>query len=158
MFHSSRLQADWFVGGGRTSDMFFLISFHTVANSGFLNILHRPNLTLNFDGIADIVENGIITKTGMYGHSRYYHLPHISLGEMLPFDVIVYATGFIGVSATYADLIFHKMPTAETGAIPNARSRLEWSHYPRLLRCAWRPYRIPGDCNSWHTKFLLTSW
>ncbi|KAG1750938.1 hypothetical protein EDD22DRAFT_916125 [Suillus occidentalis] len=52
----------------------------TVANSGFLNILHRPNLTLNFDGIADIVENGIITKTG----------------EMLPFDVIVYATGFIG--------------------------------------------------------------
>ncbi|KAG2338481.1 FAD/NAD(P)-binding domain-containing protein [Suillus weaverae] len=52
----------------------------TVANSGFLDILHRPNLTLNFDGIVNIVENGIITKTG----------------EMLPFDVIVYATGFIG--------------------------------------------------------------
>ncbi|KAG1844700.1 hypothetical protein F4604DRAFT_1937390 [Suillus subluteus] len=51
----------------------------TVANSGFLDILHRPNLTLNFDGIANIVENGIITKTG----------------EMLPFDVIIYATGFI---------------------------------------------------------------
>ncbi|KAG2102229.1 uncharacterized protein F5147DRAFT_754352 [Suillus discolor] len=52
----------------------------TVANSGFLDVLHRPNLTLNFDGIANIAENGIITKTG----------------EMLPFDVIVYATGFIG--------------------------------------------------------------
>jgi hypothetical protein len=52
----------------------------TVANSGFLDILHRPNLTLNFDGIANVVENGIITKTG----------------EMLPFDVIIYATGFIG--------------------------------------------------------------
>ncbi|KAG2153120.1 uncharacterized protein EDB93DRAFT_1249032 [Suillus bovinus] len=52
----------------------------TVANSGYLDILHRPNLTLNFDGIANIVENGIITKTG----------------ELLPFDVIVYATGFTG--------------------------------------------------------------
>ncbi|KAG2129482.1 hypothetical protein DEU56DRAFT_817296 [Suillus clintonianus] len=52
----------------------------TVANSGFLASLHRPNVTLNFDGIAEIVENGIITKTG----------------EILPFDVIVYATGFIG--------------------------------------------------------------
>jgi hypothetical protein len=51
----------------------------TVANSGYLDVLHRPNLTLNFDGIANIVENGIITKTG----------------EMLPFDVIIYATGFI---------------------------------------------------------------
>ncbi|KAG1906692.1 uncharacterized protein F5891DRAFT_1003450 [Suillus fuscotomentosus] len=51
----------------------------TVANSGFLDVLHRPNLTLNFDGIDNIAENGIITKTG----------------EMLPFDVIVYATGFI---------------------------------------------------------------
>lgn len=30
----------------------------------------------------------------------------MSLGEMLPFDIIVYATGFIGVSATYTDLIF----------------------------------------------------
>ncbi|KAG2129471.1 hypothetical protein DEU56DRAFT_890681 [Suillus clintonianus] len=55
-------------------------SFHAVTDSGFLESLHRPNVTLNFDGIAEIVENGIITKTG----------------EMLPFDVIVYATGFIG--------------------------------------------------------------
>ncbi|KAG1741887.1 FAD/NAD(P)-binding domain-containing protein [Suillus paluster] len=51
-----------------------------VANSGFLASLYRPNLTLNFDGIAEIVENGIVTNTG----------------EMLPCDVIVYATGFIG--------------------------------------------------------------
>ncbi|KAG0701963.1 hypothetical protein DFH29DRAFT_531609 [Suillus ampliporus] len=52
----------------------------TVANSGFLESLHRPNLTLNFDGIAEIVESGIVTNTG----------------EMLPFDIIIYATGFIG--------------------------------------------------------------
>ncbi|KAG0701966.1 hypothetical protein DFH29DRAFT_875500 [Suillus ampliporus] len=67
MLHSSRMQATR--------------SFHfAVANSGFLESLHRPNLTLNFDGIAEIVESGIVTNTG----------------EMLPFDVIVYATGFIG--------------------------------------------------------------
>ncbi|KAG2153108.1 uncharacterized protein EDB93DRAFT_1249021 [Suillus bovinus] len=52
----------------------------TVADSGFLKSLHRSNVTLNFDGIAEIVEDGIITKTG----------------ERLPFDVIVYATGFTG--------------------------------------------------------------
>ncbi|KAG1809003.1 hypothetical protein EV424DRAFT_1543235 [Suillus variegatus] len=50
----------------------------TVANSGFLKSIYRSNVTLNFDGIAEIVENGIITNTG----------------EMLLFDVIVYATGF----------------------------------------------------------------
>ncbi|KAG1822745.1 uncharacterized protein BJ212DRAFT_1444991 [Suillus subaureus] len=52
----------------------------TVADSGFLKSLYRSNVKLNFDGIAEIVENGIVTKTG----------------EMLPFDVIIYATGFIG--------------------------------------------------------------
>jgi hypothetical protein len=57
----------------------------------------------------------------------------MDLGEMLPFDVIIYATGFIGVSAAYTNLIFYKMLTAEIGAIPNARSRLEGSYYPRLL-------------------------
>jgi hypothetical protein len=55
----------------------------------------------------------------------------MNLGEMLPFDVIIYATGFIGVSAAYTDL--YKMPTAEIGAIPDARSRLEGSYYSRLL-------------------------
>ncbi|KAG2369686.1 hypothetical protein BDR07DRAFT_1468332 [Suillus spraguei] len=52
----------------------------TVADSGYLKSLYRPNVALNFDGIAEIVENGIVTKTG----------------ETLPFDVIVYATGFVG--------------------------------------------------------------
>ncbi|KAG1906247.1 uncharacterized protein F5891DRAFT_975674 [Suillus fuscotomentosus] len=65
--------------------MFFLISFCTVANSGFLDVLHWPNLTLNFDGIDNIAENGIITKTG----------------EMLPFEVIIYATGFISKQDRY---------------------------------------------------------
>jgi hypothetical protein len=47
----------------------FLISFDAVADSGFLQSLYRSNVTLNFDGIAEIVENGIITKTGVCGPS-----------------------------------------------------------------------------------------
>jgi hypothetical protein len=46
-------------------DILFLISFDAVADSGFLESLYRSNVTLNFDGIAEIVENGIITKTGV---------------------------------------------------------------------------------------------
>ncbi|KAG1783064.1 hypothetical protein EV702DRAFT_1040837 [Suillus placidus] len=80
----SRLQADWFVGGTQTCAI-LSFSFHAVADSGFLESLCRSNVTLNFDGIAEIVENGIIAKTG----------------EMLPFDVIVYATGFIGKQERY---------------------------------------------------------
>ncbi|KAH7885333.1 hypothetical protein F5I97DRAFT_1884570 [Phlebopus sp. FC_14] len=52
----------------------------TVANSGYLASLSRPNLTLNFDGISEIVENGILTAKG----------------DILPFDIIIFATGFIG--------------------------------------------------------------
>ncbi|KAF9221012.1 FAD/NAD(P)-binding domain-containing protein [Gyrodon lividus] len=64
----------------------YLIPIHppgckrTVANSGYLASLSRPNLTLHFDGIAEILENGIVTKKG----------------DLLPFDIIIYATGFIG--------------------------------------------------------------
>jgi hypothetical protein len=61
--------------------------------------------------------------------------PHINIGELFPFDVIVYATGFIGVSATH-DLMLYKVFTAATGAISDARSRVKWSYYPRLLRRA----------------------
>ncbi|KAG1788125.1 uncharacterized protein HD556DRAFT_1312239 [Suillus plorans] len=57
----------------------------TVANSGFLKSICRSNVTLNFDGIAEIVENGIITNTG----------------EMLLFDIIVYATGFTCKQESY---------------------------------------------------------
>ncbi|KAF8133737.1 hypothetical protein EV363DRAFT_1430286 [Boletus edulis] len=52
----------------------------TVADSGYIKSLSLPNVALNFDGIDHIAENGILTKKG----------------EELPFDIIVYATGFIG--------------------------------------------------------------
>ncbi|KAG9308147.1 FAD/NAD(P)-binding domain-containing protein [Chiua virens] len=56
-----------------------LIPTH-LADSGFLKSLSLPNVTLNFDGIEQIVNSGIRTKKG----------------EILPFNVIIYATGFIG--------------------------------------------------------------
>ncbi|EGO21875.1 putative monooxygenase [Serpula lacrymans var. lacrymans S7.9] len=51
----------------------------SVADSGYLSSFHRKNVTLNFDGISEIYEDGIITKTG----------------EKVSLDVIVFATGFI---------------------------------------------------------------
>ncbi|KAJ7127550.1 hypothetical protein C8R43DRAFT_696039 [Mycena crocata] len=49
-----------------------------IFDTNFLAALHRPNLSLNWDGIQSITEDGIITKKG----------------EKLPFDVIIFATGF----------------------------------------------------------------
>ncbi len=35
-----------------------------IFDTDYLAALHRPNLTLNWNGIDRIVEDGIITKTG----------------------------------------------------------------------------------------------
>ncbi|TCD67926.1 hypothetical protein EIP91_011790 [Steccherinum ochraceum] len=50
-----------------------------VLDSGHLKALHRPNVDINFDGIAGITEHGIITKKG----------------EHVDFDVIIEATGYV---------------------------------------------------------------
>ncbi|KAH9938916.1 hypothetical protein B0H21DRAFT_51436 [Amylocystis lapponica] len=50
-----------------------------VVGTDYLVALHRPNLDLNCDGIAEVVEDGILTETG----------------DRLPFDVIIWATGFV---------------------------------------------------------------
>lgn len=58
-----------------------------VADSGYLKSLSLPNVALNFDGIEQIVENGILTKKGeiycfldmlrsvmfFLGKAKYYH-------------------------------------------------------------------------------------
>ncbi|KAL6301962.1 FAD/NAD-P-binding domain-containing protein [Sparassis latifolia] len=49
-----------------------------VMDPGYLAALHRPNISLNWDGIAEVTEDGILTKTG----------------EVIPFDVIIFGTGF----------------------------------------------------------------
>ncbi|EGO21874.1 putative monooxygenase [Serpula lacrymans var. lacrymans S7.9] len=45
---------------------------------GYLASFRRPNVNMNSDGIAEVTENGILTQKG----------------EHMPFDVIIYATGF----------------------------------------------------------------
>ncbi|KAJ6562583.1 hypothetical protein B0H19DRAFT_1145032 [Mycena capillaripes] len=47
-------------------------------DTDYLQSLHRPNMKLNWDGIQSICEDGVITKKG----------------EKMPFDVIIFATGF----------------------------------------------------------------
>ncbi|TCD68514.1 hypothetical protein EIP91_010570 [Steccherinum ochraceum] len=50
-----------------------------IINYGYLEALNAPNHTLNYDGIAEVTENGIMTKKG----------------ESLEFDIIIMGTGFV---------------------------------------------------------------
>ncbi|KAI0074670.1 FAD/NAD-P-binding domain-containing protein [Panus rudis PR-1116 ss-1] len=50
-----------------------------IVDTGYYDMLHKPNVSLVVDGIAEITETGIVTKKG----------------EHLPFDVIILATGFV---------------------------------------------------------------
>ncbi|KAH7889434.1 hypothetical protein F5I97DRAFT_1994531 [Phlebopus sp. FC_14] len=49
-----------------------------VVDPGYLAALHRPNVSLRWDTIQEIVEDGIMLSTG----------------EKIPLDVIIFATGF----------------------------------------------------------------
>ncbi|OCH87249.1 FAD/NAD-binding domain-containing protein [Obba rivulosa] len=49
-----------------------------VLDTGYLTAMHRENLELNWDGIAEVTETGIRTRKG----------------ESLPFDVIIFSTGY----------------------------------------------------------------
>lgn len=55
-----------------------------IYDPGYLKSMNRPNVTLNFDGIDAVVPEGIRTKKG----------------EIIPFDVIIWGTGFNVVSAS----------------------------------------------------------
>jgi cation diffusion facilitator CzcD-associated flavoprotein CzcO len=72
-----------------------------IFDTNFLAALHRPNLSLNWDGIQSITEDGIITKKGTSQCASLDTVPHASCasGEKLSFDVIIFATGFTAVSA-----------------------------------------------------------
>jgi cation diffusion facilitator CzcD-associated flavoprotein CzcO len=47
-------------------------------NPGYLEALHRPNVSLKWDAIEGVVENGIKVNTG----------------EIVPLDIIIFGTGF----------------------------------------------------------------
>ena len=49
-----------------------------ILDPGYLESLHRPNVELNWNAIDRVVEDGLKLKTG----------------EVVPVDIIVFATGF----------------------------------------------------------------
>jgi hypothetical protein len=65
-------------------------------DAGYLEALHRPNMSLRRNDIEAIVEDGIITKAGMIlcVERRGFDSSCETVGEKLSFDVIVCATGF----------------------------------------------------------------
>jgi cation diffusion facilitator CzcD-associated flavoprotein CzcO len=60
---------------------------------GYLEALHRPNVSLKWEAIEGIVENGIKVKTG----------------EIVPLDIIIFGTGF--------SLVRHQ---PEVACVPNS--------------------------------------
>ncbi|KAJ7612176.1 hypothetical protein FB45DRAFT_843471 [Roridomyces roridus] len=48
-------------------------------DNNYLAALHRPNLSLNWEGIQKVEEGGLVTRKG----------------EKMPFDVMIFATGFV---------------------------------------------------------------
>jgi cation diffusion facilitator CzcD-associated flavoprotein CzcO len=49
-----------------------------IVDPNYLKSLGRPNVDLNWDGIDEVVEEGIKTK----------------IGDIIPFDIIIFATGY----------------------------------------------------------------
>jgi len=49
-----------------------------IVDPGYLDSLHRPNVTLTYDGIERVVPEGVQLKTG----------------ELVPLDVLIFGTGF----------------------------------------------------------------
>jgi len=54
-----------------------------IVDPDYLKSLHRPNVSLNWDGIEEVVEEEIRLKTG----------------EVIPLDIIVFGTGYSTVSS-----------------------------------------------------------
>ena len=62
---------------------------------GYLEALHRTNMSLRQNDIEAFVEDGIITKAGMNLGGEALTDVYETVGEKLLFDVIVCATGFV---------------------------------------------------------------
>jgi len=56
-----------------------------IFDTNWLASLHKPNMKITFDGVGSIYEEGIITKKG----------------EKMPFDVLIFATGFVTVRNSF---------------------------------------------------------
>jgi len=54
-------------------------------------------MTLNWDGIASISEDAILTGKGDCNQLSSSNVTHVDAGEVLPFDAIILATGYCAV-------------------------------------------------------------
>lgn len=72
-----------------------------IVDPGYLDSLNRPNVHLNWDGIERIVDNGIKLRTG----------------EVIPLDVIIFATGF-SVVGSFSSSFLNKVVTNAFNQIP----------------------------------------
>jgi len=59
-----------------------------IIDPDYLACLHRPNVTLRWDGVDSLVEEGIKVKTG----------------EIIPLDIVIFATGY---SRVRLQLVYH---------------------------------------------------
>ena len=66
-----------------------------IIDPGYLKALYRPNISINFDGIESLTEEGIKTATG----------------EVIPLDVIILGTGFAFVSTTKSHIFLFLLLT-----------------------------------------------
>lgn len=62
-----------------------------IVDPGYLKSLHRPNVSLNWDGIETVVPEGIRMKTG----------------QIVPLDVIIFGTGYSTVGEFYPSTWFN---------------------------------------------------
>jgi cation diffusion facilitator CzcD-associated flavoprotein CzcO len=79
-------------------------------DTNYLAALHRPNLALNWDGIEVVTEGGILTKKGIYPNilTKFDQFIPFHVGETIPFDVLIFATGFATVSTILFCFTFHR--------------------------------------------------
>ncbi|KAJ7232037.1 hypothetical protein B0H12DRAFT_1076986 [Mycena haematopus] len=68
-------------------------------DSNYLAALHRPNLSLNWDGIESVFEHGIITQKGV----------------KLEFDAMIFATGFVAPQLVRSSVRINSHPNQRVG-------------------------------------------
>jgi len=74
-----------------------------IVDPDYLKSLHRPNVSLNWDSIEEVVEEGIRLKTG----------------EVIPLDIIIFGTGYSTVSSVVPSV--WPIERRITGSLRNGR-------------------------------------
>ena len=73
-----------------------------IFDTDYFSTLHQPNMALNWDGVASISENAILTGKGGCNQLLASSVTYVNAGEDLPFDTIILATGYCTVREIFA--------------------------------------------------------